>query len=203
MALSLRDRRTQLWILGGLAAVVLAVVLFMTFSGGGGSPTATTTTNPPGNPVPLPSPSVSPTPETIPLFSGRDPFQDLFQASPGGGTTTPTGTGGSTNSGSTTPPSGGGGGSSTPPSGGGGNTNPGGNSGSGTNIGGHSVLLDDIFVSDGGVRKAQVEVDGTVYTVAAGQSFDDNFKLVSFPSADCAHFVFGDEGFTLCTSGGK
>ena len=200
MALSLRDRKVQLWILGGLAAVVLAAVLFMTFNGGGGSTTTTTTTNPPENPVPLPSPSVSPTPEVIPLFSGRDPFQDLFQPSPGGGTTTPTSN--PTNSGSTAPPTGGNGGSN-PPSGGGGNTNPGGNSGSGTNIGGHSVLLDDIFVSDGGVRKAQVEVDGTVYTVAAGQSFDGNFRLVSFPSADCAHFVFGDEGFTLCTSGGK
>ena len=70
-------------------------------------------------------------------------------------------------------------------------------------VGGHSVLLDDVFVSQSGVRKAQVDVDGTVYTVAAGESFDDNFKLVSFPSATCAHFVYGDTGFTLCEAGGK
>lgn len=65
------------------------------------------------------------------------------------------------------------------------------------------MLLDDVFVTPGGVRKAQVEVDGTVYTVAAGESFDTSFRLVSFPNASCAHFVYGDEGFTLCTSGGK
>jgi hypothetical protein len=90
---------------------------------------------------------------------------------------------------------------STPPSG---SPPPGGgDGGGGTEIGGHSVLLDDIFVAQGGVRKAQVEVDGTVYTVAAGERFDGNFELVSFPSRSCAHFVFGDEGFTLCEAGGK
>jgi hypothetical protein len=189
----------QLGIFAGVAAIVLVVALFM-WLGGSGSPSATSVTNPPVNAVPLPTPSVSPTPQEIPVFSGRDPFQNLFQpATSGSNSPTPSPTH-STNNGATTPPPGGGNG--TPPSSGGGNNNPGGNSGSGTTIGGHTVLLDDVFVTNG-VRKAQVEVDGTVYTVAAGQSFDDNFKLVSFPSASCAHFVFGDESFTLCTAGGK
>ena len=196
MALSIRDRRTQLMLAGGVVGI-LAIYLALKVVGGGGSESVTSTTPSFSAPAPSIAPTPSPTPPGVVVFSGRDPFQDLFGAgtstAPIGGTTTTPPIGGTT----TTPPSFG---TSTPPPSGGGN---GDGPGSSTTIGGHSVLLDDIFVAQGGVRKAQVEVDGTVYTVAAGQSFDDNFMLVSFPNASCAHFVFGDEGFTLCTSGGK
>jgi hypothetical protein len=63
-------------------------------------------------------------------------------------------------------------------------------------MGGHTVVLLDIFQ---GGTKVQVEVDGTVFTVSVGETFDGNFRLVSI-SGSCARFVFGDEGFTLCTS---
>jgi hypothetical protein len=69
-------------------------------------------------------------------------------------------------------------------------------------VGGHSVQLVSIFTSTGGVRKAQIDVDGTVYTVAPGQSFDGNFELVSI-SGSCANLVYGDQTFQLCTAGGK
>ena len=199
MALSLRDRKVQIWIAGGVGLLLVAFLAMKVMGGGGGS--ASPATSPAGGSsqvVPSTAPSPSPSPTTVLVFSGRDPFQDLFGNSQSGST-----------GGSSTPPSspGGTGGSSTPPSSSGGHTTPppSGGSGQGSSIvvGGHSVLLDDVFVAQGGVRKAQVDVDGTVYTVAAGESFDDNFKLVSFPSDTCAHFVFGDTGFTLCEAGGK
>ena len=46
-----------------------------------------------------------------------------------------------------------------------------------TVIDGHTVTLIDIFHRNG-VKYAQVSVDGTVYTVKQGQTFDGNFKLV-------------------------
>jgi hypothetical protein len=201
MALSIRDRKVQLAVAGGVVAI-LAVFLLLKAVGGGSENAASPSPSVGSVPVPSVSPTVSPTPPPVIVFSGRDPFQDLFGASTStspGSSTLPSSGGSSgppTSGGSSGPPTSGG--SSGPPASGGD-----GGSQSGTNIGGHSVLLDDVFVTPGGVRKAQVEVDGTVYTVAAGESFDGNFKLVSFPNASCAHFVYGDEGFTLCTSGGK
>jgi hypothetical protein len=201
MALSIKDRKVQLVVVGGLGLVLVAFLLMKVMGGGGGS--ASPATAPTGGSsvvVPSTAPSPSPAPTTVLVFSGRDPFQDLFSGSqngsPSGSTTPPPSSPGGTGGSSTPPPSGG----STPPP-----SNPGGGSGQGSSIvvGGHSVLLDDVFVSQSGVRKAQVDVDGTVYTVAAGESFHDNFKLVSFPSPTCAHFVFGDTGFTLCEAGGK
>ncbi len=198
MALSLKDRKVQLWIAGAVGLLLVAFLAMKVMGGGGGteaSGTPSTGTQPAVVPSATPSPSPSPT--TVLVFSGRDPFQDLFGSSQSGST-----------SGSTTPPPsspGGPGGASSPPPSGGTTPPPSNSGGHGSSIvvGGHSVLLDDVFVSQSGVRKAQVDVDGTVYTVAAGESFDDNFKLVSFPSDTCAHFVFGDTGFTLCEAGGK
>ena len=197
MALSLKDRRVRFGIIGGVVALALIGALLVMRGGGGGgsgSSSAVGATTPTVNPAPAPTPTTKKTPTTtVVVFSGRDPFQDLFGASPGSGSSTPTSS--PTPSGSTKPPSGG----QTPPP----STGGGGGSAGATTIAGHSVLLDDIFTAKGGVRKAQVEVDGTVYTVAAGESFAGHFKLVSFPSESCAHFVYGDESFTLCESGGK
>jgi hypothetical protein len=55
-------------------------------------------------------------------------------------------------------------------------------------------VLDDIFA---GGTKAQVEVDGTVYTVSEGDTFDDGFTLESI-SGSCARFSHGSQTFTLC-----
>src|SRR6266498_2683015 len=46
------------------------------------------------------------------------------------------------------------------------------------------------------VQKAQVEVDGTVYTVAEGDSFDDGYRLVSI-NGSCASFTHNATSFTL------
>jgi hypothetical protein len=58
------------------------------------------------------------------------------------------------------------------------------------------VTLLDIFTR-GGVRKAQVQVDSTVYTPSEGETFADGFKLVSI-SGTCATFTHDGEGFVLC-----
>ena len=42
-----------------------------------------------------------------------------------------------------------------------------------------------------------VQVDGKVYTVQPGATFDDNFMLVKI-DGKCATFLFGDQSFELC-----
>jgi hypothetical protein len=61
-------------------------------------------------------------------------------------------------------------------------------------IGGHDVKL--VSVSGNG-KKLDVQVDGKVYTVEPGATFDDNFKLVKIDGT-CAKFLFGDQSFELC-----
>lgn len=61
-------------------------------------------------------------------------------------------------------------------------------------IGGHNVKL--ISVAGNG-KSLEVKVDGKVYTVEPGATFDDNFKLVKIDGR-CARFLFGDQGFELC-----
>jgi hypothetical protein len=198
MALSPRDRRALIALGAAAGIALLAFVYLNVLRGGGGeepSPPPIST----GGPTPAPTVSPTPTPrETLPpvvLAGARDPFSipPVLQTGtppPGGGVAPPptgtvtvpppTGTG-------TAPPPGTGTPTPTP-------TTPGG--GQSTTIGGHTVVLIDIF-QDG--TKVQVEVDGTVFTVSLGERFDGNFRLVSI-SGNCARFVFGDEGFTLCTS---
>ena len=61
-------------------------------------------------------------------------------------------------------------------------------------IGGHNVKL--VSVAGNG-KKLDVQVDGKVYTVEPGATFDDNFKLVKI-DGKCAKFLFGDQSFELC-----
>jgi hypothetical protein len=198
MALSPRDRRA-LTLFGAAAGVALLAFVFLNVLRGGGGE-ETTLPPPPistGGPTPAPTVSPSPTPrETLPpvvLAGSRDPFS--IPPSLQTGTPTPPG-------GSVSPPPPGGTGTAPPPPPPGGTgtpptptpTTPGG--GQSTTMGGHTVVLLDIFQ---GGTKVQVEVDGTVFTVSVGETFDGNFRLVSI-SGSCARFVFGDEGFTLCTS---
>jgi hypothetical protein len=67
-------------------------------------------------------------------------------------------------------------------------------------IGGHDVRLLDIFRNG---KRVQVEVDGSVWTVEEGATFDDNFKLVKIQDGKCARFLFGDQSFELCTTAKK
>lgn len=80
-------------------------------------------------------------------------------------------------------------------------TDEGPDGGSSETIGGHTVVLLSIFTQDG-EPVAQVEVDGVVYIVGEGETFDDNFELLDI-SGDCATFRFGDERFTLCEQAPK
>lgn len=49
----------------------------------------------------------------------------------------------------------------------------------------------------GGTLRAQVSVDGVVYDVGEGESFADNFMVVSLET-DCGVFLYGDNAFELC-----
>lgn len=80
----------------------------------------------------------------------------------------------------------------TPPPGGGGDGGE--HPGNKILIGGHDVKL--ISVAGGGT-KLDVTVDGKLYTVEPGATFDDNFKLVKI-DGKCATFLFGDQSFELC-----
>ena len=61
-------------------------------------------------------------------------------------------------------------------------------------IGGHDVKLASVA---GNEKKLEVNVDGKLYTVEEGATFDDNFKLVKIDGR-CAKFLFGDQSFELC-----
>ena len=192
MALSPRDRRA-LMLFGAAAGVALLAFVFLNVLRGGGGEEAPLPPISTGGPTPTPTVTPTPTPrETLPpvvLAGSRDPFSippSLQTGSPPpGGSVSPPPPG----TGTAPPPPGGTGTPPTPTP-----TTPGG--GQSTTMGGHTVVLLDIFQ---GGTKVQVEVDGTVFTVSVGETFDGNFRLVSI-SGSCARFVFGDEGFTLCTS---
>lgn len=175
----LQNRRNQ-YFLVALVVVIVVIVLVVVSTSGGGTPTSSPSVLPS---VPSPTPSVSPTtaPKHLLVFNGRDPFQQLFA---------PTVVASPTSSSSPGPtPSVSPGGSSPPqaPSG-----------GSSTSIGGHSVVLLDI--SSG--NRVQVQVDGKVYFVNPGQTFDKNFKYTGV-TAGCANFLYGDQAFTLCPTANK
>ena len=214
MPLTLRDKRI-LQVAGVAIPLFLIVYLFVLRpddgeelalpSGPTGTPTGTT-----GLPGESPSATPSPTPrETLPpvsLAGSRDPFSippglELTGGSVGPTTTVPPGVTTTTVPPATTvpptttqPPM-----STTPPpvtttppppGGGDGNERP-------PNkilIGGRDVKL--VSVSSSG-KTLDVRVDGRVYTVEPGATFDDNFKLVKIDGR-CAKFLFGDQSFELC-----
>jgi hypothetical protein len=80
-------------------------------------------------------------------------------------------------------------------------TAPGAGAGTATAPGGaaaaeQKVTLLDI-VTKSGAREAAVEVDGTRYTVAEGESFAGGYRAVDIGSS-CATFESGTSPFTLC-----
>jgi hypothetical protein len=68
--------------------------------------------------------------------------------------------------------------------------------GGGTTAAENKVTLLGI-VSESGARAARVEVDGTRYTVAEGESFAGHYRAVDVGST-CATFESGTTPFTLC-----
>lgn len=180
MPMSPRDRRL-LVILGGVMVVAAAMYFLVLHKGSKPTNTAIppVTSVQTGTPTPSPSPSPKGKHKEILVFSGRDPFccAPSSSSSPATGSSpTPT-----------VSPAG------TPSSG------PGG--GSSETIGGHTVVLVDVFTANG-QKQAQVEVDGTVYTVSAGDTFGGGFTLDSI-SGSCADFTFQGTSFTLCETANK
>ncbi len=183
-------------LVGGLV-LLLAVVWFFVLRGGD---QPSDTVPPASNEAPAATPGDEPQAqaepdkpkkqpvETFELFASKDPFEPLVDptAATGSGTTT----GAPTTIGGTGGTAGGTGGTGGTPGA------PGGTSGGGETVGGHSVRLVDVFL-DNQAPRAQVEVDGTVYTVAQGEVFAENFELLS-ASGECATMLFGDDQFTLC-----
>jgi hypothetical protein len=212
MAVSDRDKRTLKY--GGIAVGVL-VVIFLALKllgGGGGGETATTFSPRPttsasgstgggnGGGQGSESPTLAPSPVLV--LPVRDPFAipPGFPA-PGGtssGGTSSTGTSTSTSTGTGT------GTSTSTSTGTGTGTGPPTQPSSATlTIGGHQVTLIDTFTTNG-VERTTVEVDGTTYSVAAGDKFGPNkqYQLQSV-SGNCATFLFGDQSFTLCVPQNK
>ena len=213
MHLTPRDKRILQ--IAGVAIPVLLLVYFFVLrpeggeevalpSGPTGIPTGTT-----GLPGESPSVTPSPTPrETLPpvsLAGSRDPFSIPPGLELTGGSVSPTTTAPPvttttvpttiptttvpptttippvpTTTTTTSPPPGGGEGNERPPS--------------KILIGGHQLKL--VSVSSSG-KKLDVRVDGKLYTVEPGATFDDNFKLVRIDGR-CGTFLFGDQSFELC-----
>ena len=214
MQITPRDKKI-LQIAGVALPLLLLVYLFVLKPDGGedlASPSGPTgITGSTGVPTESPSVTPSPTPrETLPpvsLAGSRDPFSippglelttggsvsPTTATVPGTTATIPTTTFSPppTTSTFTTPPT-----TTTqtttPPPGGGGDG--GDHPGNKVLIGGHDVKLDSIA---GIGKKLDVSVDGKVYTVEPGATFDDNFKLVKI-DGKCAKFLFGDQSFELC-----
>ena len=219
MQLTPRDKRILQ--IAGVAVPLLLIVYFFVLRPDGGEdlalpsgPTGATGTT--GVPTASPSLSPSPTPrETLPpvsLAGSRDPFSIPagLELSTGGSVspTTTVSSGGTTTAATTVPitvpttvpitvpttipttvPTATGT-TTIPPPGGGDGDRP----GNKILIGGHDVKL--VSVSGNG-KKLDVQVDGKVYTVEPGATFDDNFKLVKI-DGKCAKFLFGDQSFELC-----
>jgi hypothetical protein len=214
MQLTPRDKRILQ--IAGVAVPLLLIVYFFVLGPDGGEdlalpsgPTAATGTT--GVPTAPPSLSPSPTPrETLPpvsLAGSRDPFSIPagLELSTGGSVspTTTASSGGTTTAATTIPttvtttvpttipivPTTTGTTTTPPPDGGDGDV-----PGDKILIGGHDVKLVSVA---GNAKRLDVQVDGKVYTVEPGATFDDNFKLVKI-DGKCATFLFGDQSFELC-----
>ena len=195
--------RQLLIVVGGL--VLLLVVLWFLFLRGGGEPEVAAPVTPPVTVDPTPEvtpdvdepdqPGRGPV-ETFEVFASKDPFEPLVN--PAGTTGAPTGTAPATGDTGTAPGADGGtGNGSNGGTGTDGSDGSGGGSGDGSsNVSGHTVRLIDVYRQNGRTR-AQIQVDGTVYTVDVGERFAENFELVDI-SGQCASILYGDDQFSIC-----
>ena len=195
----------QAVIVVGVLILLLLVLWFLFLRGGGTDPE-------PVAPVTAPE-VVDPTPEVTPdveepnqpkdgpvetfeVFASKDPFEPLVN--PAGTSGAPTGTAPATSTGGD--PTGGAddgtGGPGDDGSGGGGGNGGGGSGDGSSNVSGHTVRLIDVYRQNGRMR-AQIQVDGTVYTVDVGERFATNFELVDI-SGECASILYGDDQFSIC-----
>jgi hypothetical protein len=166
----------------GVVVVGAALLYFFVLSGHKGTKSASSSGPAPITVQPSSSPAVTPSPGPTPIlvFAGRDPFL----APPGAliGVAAPAASG-----------------PAVAPAGSGGST-PGG--GSSATVGGKTVVLDSVFTLNG-TEEVQVEVSGTVYTVAVGDTFATNYALVSI-NGSCADFTYKTTtSFTLCVTANK
>ncbi len=173
------NRNVLIGALAGGIVLVLVLAWFFFLRGGGEealAPEVAAPTVVPETPVPTETAAEEEDEgrvETFEVFAGRDPFEPLVDEGGGGGGTVVTDEDGTVISDADE------------------GAEPSGASG---NVGGHRVRLVDVFPNG---RTAQVQVDGTVYTVDEGEVFADNFQLVR-ASGQCATMLFGDDEFTLC-----
>ena len=172
--------RRQKTIAAVLAGLVVLAILFLLLSGGGGGTIEGANSPPVVRTSPTPTANSTTPPETGQAFEGKDPFQPLVIAVPAG----TGGTGGTTGTTGNPAP--------TPtPTGSITGVNGGNNSSSAVTV----TLLD--IRKQGGKLVATVDVNGRDYNASQGQTFADNFRVLSL-SSSCGTFVFGDERFSLC-----
>lgn len=196
-------------IIGGmvLALIIIGAAVFLLLGGGGESPSSTTgggaaprstgtATGTQGKPAGTgapgqggstasPAPSLDPglsadVSESYQQYSARNPFKCTFACQAPGGSTSTSSTSGTSTGGATASPA------------------PQGGSTSGTQQASSSSLTLSEIVRDGSTQKAIVKVNGTTYTVGAGETFATNYKVTKI-SGSCASFLQGDSPFTLCT----
>ena len=133
--------------------------------------------------------------ETTEVFAPRDPFKPLLTS--GGGETSTDTTGDTTDvTGDTTDTTADPDGTIEDPTDPDSDDGTDGNGGGGENVEGHTVELVGIN-GDGKDATAQIQVDDTIYTVEEGETFAENFELLS-TSSECATVLYGDDQFTVC-----
>ena len=183
----------QLAIVGGVVLVIVLGLLYFFVLRGDGAEEVVPPPTAEGVPAPTEAPPTEAPDddddddeiETFEVFAPRDPFEPLISAAGGGGGEAVDG-GGTVDDGVS-----GDGGDGGVVDGNVDDPEP-----DGDNIGNHRVKVIDVYTQNGEGR-AQVQVDGTVYTVDEGEGFAGNFRLVS-TSGSCATILFGDDEFTLC-----
>ena len=196
-----------------IAAVLLLALFWFLFLRGGGeeAPTDQTLPAPPAptvTDIPGPEgdgeggkgdkPGDGPV-ETTEVFASRDPFEPLLTTGGSGETTEDTGEITDTDETTTDPDDPGtieDPGDTTDDPDDPDDDDDGTGSGGDQNVEGHTVQLIGIN-GNGDDATAQIQVDDTIYTVQEGETFADNFELLS-TSDECATVLFGDDQFTVC-----
>lgn len=199
----------QVALVVGGAVVLLALFWFFFLKGGGEEEVAAPPTGPAvTTPAPTEDPGGGsdkgdgdkPPVETFEVFASRDPFKPLLTEGDGEGAATDGSGDTTTDTGDTSTDTG------EPPTtdtDGDGDVDedddPDDGSGGGSgdeNVEGHTVQLISVN-GQGGNATVSIQVDDTVYEVTQGETFAENFELLS-TSGECATVLFGDDQFTVC-----